>query len=392
MLDLSVSDAIVFALIVAAHGTAAALGALSLLAPHRRCGAWLGPCVLVAAVLDVALLGLRGVSIRAVPLTGLFESLVVLALVFGILYLLLRSAVQQVWFGAIMAGSMLSMVLVAAFVARPAARPLELAATPWAVAHATAMILASASVVFAAANAGLYLLGSYRLKHKGIMQVLGRIPNMETLVHMNGLGVRVGFVLLTVGVISGLGMAAWAGPGMVRWLADGKVVCIILAWGVLGAVLVLERFGRLRAKGRAYVTMAVFGLILAATIGVTVAGATRHKFSAERPPAAGAAAQLVSVAWGVLRGTKRVLQPPNSPRPGGVCGGAARHVRRLTADETSLATVPRAESLSAAAYRAGEKSVKGEKGPEERPAGIPSHLSYPSHPSPPSDVADVSLP
>jgi ABC-type uncharacterized transport system permease subunit len=237
-------------------------------------------------VLDVALLSLRGVFIRAVPLTGPFESLIVLALVFGVLYLLLRSAVAQVWFGAMMVWAMLGMVLAAVFVARPAARPLEVAATPWAVAHATAMILASASVVFAAANSGLYLLGSYRLKHKGIMQVLGRIPNMETLTHMNGIGVRLGFVLLTVGVISGLGMASLAGPGMARWLADGKVICIILAWALLGAVLVLERFGLLRVKVRAYVTMVVFVLILTATIGVTVTGATRHKFSADRPAAA----------------------------------------------------------------------------------------------------------
>jgi ABC-type uncharacterized transport system permease subunit len=140
--------------------------------------------------------------------------------------------------------------------------------------------------VFAAANSGLYLLGSYRLKHKGIMQVLGRIPNMETLAHMNGIGVRIGFVLLTIGVISGLGMASLVGPGMVRWLADGKVICVILAWGLLGTVLVLERLGVLRVKVRAYVTIVVFGLILLATIGVTVTGATRHKFSVERPPAA----------------------------------------------------------------------------------------------------------
>jgi ABC-type uncharacterized transport system permease subunit len=286
MFDLSLSEAIVFALVVAAHGTAAVLAALPFFKSRRHYGAWLGPCVLAAAVLDVALLSLRGVFIRAVPLTGPFESLIVLALVFGVLYLLLRSAVAQVWFGAMMVWAMLGMVLAAVFVARPAARPLEVAATPWAVAHATAMILASASVVFAAANSGLYLLGSYRLKHKGIMQVLGRIPNMETLTHMNGIGVRLGFVLLTVGVISGLGMASLAGPGMARWLADGKVICIILAWALLGAVLVLERLSLLRVKVRAYVTMVVFVLILAATIGVTVTGATRHKFSVDRPSAA----------------------------------------------------------------------------------------------------------
>ncbi len=281
MFDLSASEIVVFAVAVAAHAAAGVAAALQLAQSRRRYAALLVPLVLAAVLLDVLLLGLRGVSIRAVPLTGLFESLIVLALVFGVLYLSLKSTIDQVWFGAVMVWVILGMVLVAAFVAKPAARPQQLAATPWAVAHASAMILASASVVFAAANSALYLLGSYRLKHNGIMQVLGRIPNMETLARMNRLGVRLGFVLLSMGVVGGLGLVSLQGTGIIKWLTDGKVVCIIAAWGLLGATLILDRLRLLKVKERAYVTLAVFGLILLAIIGVTVAGATRHKFSVE---------------------------------------------------------------------------------------------------------------
>ena len=281
MFDLSTSETIVFAFVVVAHGAAGVVAALQLAKSRRRYGALLVPLVLAAVVFDIILLGLRGVSIRAVPLTGLFESLLVLALVFGVLYLALRSTIDQVWFGSLMVWVILGIVLVAAFVAKPAARPEELAATPWAVAHAAAMILASAAVVFAAANSALYLLGSYRLKHNGIMQVLGRIPNMETLARMNRLGVRLGFVLLTIGVVGGLGLVSVQGTGIVKWLTDGKVICIIAAWGLLGATLVLDRLCLLKVKVRAYVTLAALGLLLLATIGVTVTGATRHRFSVE---------------------------------------------------------------------------------------------------------------
>jgi len=201
------------------------------------------------------------------------------------LHLSLRSVIEQVWFASVMIWVILGMVLAAAFVSRPAAKPLELAATPWAVAHATAMILASASVMFAAANSALYLLGRYRLKHKGIVQVLGRIPNMETLVRMNRLAVRMGFVLLTVGVIGGLGLAHVDGTGMAKWLADIKVICIVAAWGLLGVTVILDRLGLLKVKTRSYVTIVAFGLLLFAVIGVTVAGATRHKFSQAYAPA-----------------------------------------------------------------------------------------------------------
>ncbi len=283
MLDLSASETMVFALILLANAAAAVLCALQLLKRPGRYGALLAPLVLAAVLLDAALLGLRGVSIRAVPLTGLFESLVLLALVFGILYLVLRSAVNQVWFGAVMVWVILGIVLMATLVAKPASRPHEVAGTPWAVAHASVMVLAAASVLFAAANSALYLLGSYRLKHKGIMQVLGRMPSMETLDRMNRLGVRIGFVLLTLGVVSGLGLASLVGPGVARWLADGKVICILGAWGLLGAALILDSLSLLKVKARAYMTIAAFGLILLAIIGVTMAGATQHKFSRDLP-------------------------------------------------------------------------------------------------------------
>ncbi len=283
MLELSASETIVLALIVLATAAAALLCALQLLKKPGRYGALLMPLVLAAVLLDAALLALRGVSIKAVPLTGLFESLVLLALVFGVVYLVLRSAVNQVWFGAVMVWVILGIVLMAALVAKPASRPHEVAGTPWAVAHASAMVLAAASVLFAAANSALYLLGSYRLKHKGIMQVLGRMPSMETLGRMNRLGVRIGFVLLTLGVISGLGLASLVGPGVARWLADGKVVCIIGAWGLLGAALILDSLSLLKVRARAYITIAAFGLILLAVIGVTMAGATQHKFSRDLP-------------------------------------------------------------------------------------------------------------
>jgi ABC-type transport system involved in cytochrome c biogenesis permease subunit len=288
MLNLSAPEAVVFVLVMLAQAAAGAVAALQLRRGPRHYGTLLTSFVLAAVVLNFGLLGLRGLSIRAVPLTGLFESLIVLALVFGVLYLSLRSTIDQVWFGSVMVWVTLGMVLVAALVAKPAAPPQELAATPWAVAHATAMILASAAVMFGAANSALYLLGSYRLKHNGIMQVLGRIPNMETLAHMNGLTVRMGFVLLTIGVLSGLGLVSREGIGIAQWLADVKVICIIVAWGLLGAVLILDRSGRLTVKRRAYVTILAFGLLLFAMIGVTVAGVTQHQFSRACPATVGA--------------------------------------------------------------------------------------------------------
>ena len=85
MLDLSISEAIVFMLIVAAHAAAGVGVTLQLLRRHGRHRAIIVPLILGAVLLDALLLMLRGLSIRAIPLTGLFESLLLLTLVFGIL-------------------------------------------------------------------------------------------------------------------------------------------------------------------------------------------------------------------------------------------------------------------------------------------------------------------
>ncbi len=111
------------------------------------------------------------------------------------------------------------------------------------------------------------------------MQVLGKVPNIEKLERMNLLGVRVGFVLLTIGLISGLGLASKPGIGIVAWLADGKVICTIAAWVLLGIILVLSRMLLLKDKMRAYMTVVAFVLVLFAILGVTILGATQHDFT-----------------------------------------------------------------------------------------------------------------
>ena len=119
------------------------------------------------------------------------------------------------------------------------------------------------------------------------MQVLGRVPNIETLERLNLLGARAAFVLITIGLVSGLGLASMLRTGLSAWLADPKVICSIAAWAVLGAILVLNRMLVLKAKTRAGMTVAAFALVLFAILGVTILGATRHNFSRSQPsPAA----------------------------------------------------------------------------------------------------------
>lgn len=279
MLELPVPEIIIFGAVVVLFLAAAIAGVLQLLAGGEKYKRFLPPLISLAVTLEAVILILRAVSLAAIPLTGLFESMIVLTVVFGLVYLLLSSAIRQVWFGSIMAWIIFAMILMAGTVAKPASEAHEAAATPWAIGHGIAMILGGASIMFATASAFLYLLGRGKLKRKEIIQVLGRVPNIEKLEHMNLFGARISFALLTIGLISGLGLASVLGTGITGWLADGKVVCIIAAWILLGMILLLNRMLLLKGKARAYMTIVVFVLLLFAILGATVLGVTQHNFS-----------------------------------------------------------------------------------------------------------------
>lgn len=286
MFELPIPEMVIFIVVAAIYFAAALVGVLQLLAVHRmpygsveKCRRFLLPLISLAVVLESVILILRAVELKAIPLTGLFESMIVLTIVFGLVFLFLSIAIEQVWFSSIMVWVIFALIVMTGVVARPASEPLKIAATPWAIAHGIAMILGGASITFATANAIIYLLGKRRLKQKKVMQVFGRIPNIEKLEWMTIFGMRAGFVLITIGMISGVGLITLLGTGITKWLADGKVIPFVVAWVLLLVSLIFNRQLLHRGKIRAYITIVVFALILFAILGAALLGTTQHDFS-----------------------------------------------------------------------------------------------------------------
>jgi len=281
MLGLPKPEIIIFAFVIALYLAAAIVGILQLLADGEKYKRFLLPLVSLAVTLEIVCLIFRAVAIKAVPLTGLFESMIVLTIVFGLIYLFVSIAIQQVWFGSVMVWVIFGLIILAAIVAEPALEAHAAAATPWAIAHGIAMILSGAAAMLATASAVLYLLGRRKLKQKKVLQVLGRVPNIERLERMNLFGLKACFVLMTFGLASGIGLAATsASLNMTAfdWLTDAKIVLITLAWLLLGSILALWHTVKLREKTIACVTLVAFALILFAVVGTSVFCGTEHNF------------------------------------------------------------------------------------------------------------------
>ena len=283
MLDLPIVEIVVFVSVVILYLAASIIGLVQLSSNSEKYRHLLLPVVSLAVCMEAVLLILRAVAIKAVPLTGLFESMIVLTIVFGLVFLFFSIAIRQVWFGSVMVWVILAMILMAGVVAKPASEPYPLAATPWAIAHGIVMVLSGALIVFTTANAFLYLLGTHRLKQKNVMKVLGRVPNIEQLKKLNVFGLKACFVLITFGLVSGFGLAMVKSTviqmSVFDWLTDAKIVLIIISWILLAVMLALRHMAVLKDKAIAYITMVVFFTILFAIIGTAVICGTKHTFS-----------------------------------------------------------------------------------------------------------------
>ncbi len=285
MLQLHGTELLVFVLVSLVYLAATILAVWQLLSQSRKPHRFILPLVALGATLETVLLVCRAVAIGAVPLTGLFESMIVLTIAFALLYLFLTAAIEQVWFSSIMVCAIFALFALAGIVAEPAAQPQRIAATPWAIVHGIAMVLGGASIVLAAAASGLYLWVGYNLKQKRLTQVLGKMPNIERLERTVRQALLSALVFITVGIVGGIGLIYMQRTSIIGWLTDPKVLCILGTWLLLAAVQVLHKLLLLKGRTQAYITLAAFALVLFAILGVAILGATRHKFKVQTPQA-----------------------------------------------------------------------------------------------------------
>jgi ABC-type transport system involved in cytochrome c biogenesis permease subunit len=276
MMQLPTQEMVVF-LMAAGLVTAAAVMAVVQLRSTQETVTRLMTGVVCGAVgLDSVILVFRAVSIKAIPLTGLFESMLVLIIVLGVFYVLISLGKTQIWFSAVMIWSMLGLTALAALVAEPAARA-KMPVTPWTVFHAISMLLSSCAMIFSSATASLYLMTDHMLKHKNVMSVLGRVPNIGWLRQAHKRGLITCLFGMTLGLISGIGLAV--AMGWTDWMTDPKIVLIAGTWCLLILILSWHSFAGLSDRAMAYASIVMLFFVIFAVVGVKIFCGTRHVFT-----------------------------------------------------------------------------------------------------------------
>jgi len=224
--------------------------------------------VALAVVAEVVLLVLRALDQQGTPLAGLFESLLVLTAAFGGAYLVLGMLLKQGWFRAVMLALVFGMLCLTGWAAQPTRQVHEVVTRPWAIAHGLAMALSGAAILVGSGAAIVYLASRARLKKKELARVVGVMPNLQRLERTNSWALAAGFVLLTLGLVSGAVMAAVRsrslGLGFADWAGDAKTVTILAAWALAALSLAGRRLRVCSGRVTAYMTLVVLVLLVLA--------------------------------------------------------------------------------------------------------------------------------
>jgi HemX protein len=141
--------------------------------------------------------------------------------------------------------------------------------------HIVTALLGVALFAIAALVAIMYLLQEREVKGKRFGALFSRLPSLAALDQLNQRLVRSGFVVYTLALLTGSGMAKVVWKSAWQW--DPQQISSLVIW-ILYAAMVQLRHTGWHGRRFALLTVAAFGLVVGSmiTLNVLPDGTTRH--------------------------------------------------------------------------------------------------------------------
>jgi cytochrome c-type biogenesis protein CcsB len=212
------------------------------------------------------------------PITSHHESVSFFAWSVAWCYLSFRWRYTVKNLGTFVATLTLVLMLIAAFSSRDIIPLVPALQSWWLPVHASISIIANAFLALACIGGIMYLLQERELKRKRFGLFFTRLPSLEALDKLNHHCLTVGFLLLTLGIISG---SIWAKQAWgAYWHWDPKETWSLITW-FLYAALVHQRFTvGWRGRRAAIMTVLAFLSVLFTFWGVNYLLEGVHTYAA----------------------------------------------------------------------------------------------------------------
>ena len=241
----------------------------------RHGSSWFNLGALVAGfVLQTCFLSVRGQALGRCPLTNLFEVIIFVAWAMVLFYLVVGNTYRMSPLGLFTAP--LAFVMQAGALLSSLDRPSGAAATaphhavnPWLEFHAAFSVLAYGAFALAGVAGVMYLLQERQLKTHRLRSLFFQLPSIVELGVVNARLLLTGFVLLSLGLVSGLGIGT---PGSLMHLGWPLVTWFLYAY------LVQSRWGlwKLAPRQVAKGSVVAFTVALLTLWGLTFVSAPRR--------------------------------------------------------------------------------------------------------------------
>jgi ABC-type uncharacterized transport system permease subunit len=216
---------------------------------------------------------------QAPPLSSWFDWLLLVAWGVAAVYLVTKLRRPQAAVGIFMLPLVLVLIGISAFFRDVPPFPRGQALHAWGVIHGTALLLGSVVVMIGFVAGVMYLVQSYRLKHKLPPRQGLRLPSLEWLQQANKQALLISSWLLAAGLLAGTVLNLEKRQQGMPW-TDPVILssAILFAW--LVAVLTFECLYKPAQQGRkvAYLTLASF-VFLGLVLAMVLLGPSQHATS-----------------------------------------------------------------------------------------------------------------
>jgi ABC-type uncharacterized transport system permease subunit len=234
---------------------------------------------LVAHTVYLAMQAQAGIDARGAPLSNWYHWCLVAAWVLAAAYLALAVTRPKNPVGLFLLPLVLALIGVAQLFPKNQLFPTEQAHAVWSMIHGMALLFGTASVIFGFAAGVMYLIQSYRLKHKLRVRERFQLPSLEWLQRTSERVFLVSSFPLVGGVLSGfvLNVIAGGGANDALPLTDPVIwtSTILLLWLIVASLFNWLYKPARQGRKVAYLTIANF-IIVALVLGMVLSGRTEH--------------------------------------------------------------------------------------------------------------------
>ena len=241
--------------------------------------------LILAALAHTFVIGMQTMEVGHVPFANPSRAVSTFVWLLALSYLYLEITTDERAMGVFIMPVLIALQTIPALSPGAEARD-PILDSPWFWVHVLSLLFAYASLALASVLGLTYIVQFKEIKKKHLGFFYTRLPSLQTLDVMNARAIAVGWLFLTIGLVSGAVWAAQAravapdDPNLqaMSSLVDPKVLFAIFAWGVYSFAVLARR--TLGWSGRRTARLSVFGfaIVLLNFVPISYFVTTSHTF------------------------------------------------------------------------------------------------------------------